>query len=74
MGDVRQGFSVNSYIGVQITKAGRERFHFGDEGICLEAGDMLIWSGSQPTEFTVMERLQKNRLCRFCLLSLQLFV
>jgi AraC-like DNA-binding protein len=50
------------YIGVQITKAGRERFHFGDEDINLEAGDMVIWSGSQPTEFTVMERLHKVSL------------
>lgn len=50
------------YIGVQITKAGRERFHFGDEDISLGAGDMVIWSGSQPTEFTVMERLHKVSL------------
>jgi len=50
------------YIGVQITKAGRERFHFGGEDISLEAGDMVIWSGSQPTEFTVMERLHKVSL------------
>lgn len=50
------------YIGVQITKAGRERFHCGDEDISLGAGDMVIWSGSQPTEFTVMERLHKVSL------------
>ena len=50
------------YIGVQITKAGRERFHIGGEDISLGAGDMVIWSGSQPTEFTVMERLHKVSL------------
>ncbi|MEZ5705561.1 MAG: helix-turn-helix domain-containing protein [Burkholderiaceae bacterium] len=50
------------YIGVQITKAGRERFHFGGEDISLESGDMVIWSGSQPAEFTVVERLHKVTL------------
>jgi AraC-like DNA-binding protein len=50
------------YIGVQITKAGRERFHFGDEAISVGAGDLVIWTSSQPTEFTVMERLHKVSL------------
>lgn len=50
------------YIGVQITKAGRERFHFGGEDISLGAGDLVIWTSSQPTEFTVMERLHKVSL------------
>lgn len=50
------------YIGVQITKAGRERFHFGGENISLGAGDLVIWTSSQPTEFTVMERLHKVSL------------
>jgi len=50
------------YIGVQITKAGRERFHFGDEAISVGAGDLVIWTSSQPTEFTVTERLHKVSL------------
>jgi len=50
------------YIGVQITKAGRERFHFGGEDISLGAGDLVIWTSSQPSEFTVMERLHKVSL------------
>jgi AraC-like DNA-binding protein len=49
-------------IGVQITKAGRERFHFGGEDISLGAGDLVIWTSSQPTEFTVTERLHKVSL------------
>ncbi len=50
------------YIGVQITKAGRERFHFGDEAIGLGAGDLVIWTSTQPAEFTVTERLHKVTL------------
>lgn len=50
------------YIGVQITKAGRERFHIAGEDISLGAGDLVIWTSSQPTEFTVMERLHKVSL------------
>jgi len=50
------------YIGVQITKAGRERFHFGGENISLGAGDLVIWTSTQPAEFTVMERLHKVSL------------
>lgn len=49
-------------IGVQITKAGRERFHTGGEDISLGAGDLVIWTSAQPTEFTVMERLHKVSL------------
>lgn len=50
------------YIGVQITKAGRERFHLGGEDIVLGAGDLVIWTSTQPAEFTVMERLHKVSL------------
>ncbi|HEX7952373.1 MAG TPA: helix-turn-helix domain-containing protein [Burkholderiales bacterium] len=50
------------YIGVQITKAGRERFHFAGEDISLGAGDLVIWTSAQPAEFTVMERLHKVSL------------
>ena len=50
------------YIGVQITKAGRERFHLGGEDISLGAGDVVIWTSTQPAEFTVMERLHKVSL------------
>lgn len=50
------------YIGVQITKAGRERFHLGGEDICLGAGDLVIWTSTQAAEFTVMERLHKVSL------------
>lgn len=50
------------YIGVQITKAGRERFHLGGEDISLGAGDLVIWTSTQPAEFTVMERLHKVSL------------
>ncbi|WP_137732959.1 helix-turn-helix domain-containing protein [Pseudaquabacterium pictum] len=50
------------YIGVQITKAGRERFHLGGEDISLGAGDLVIWTSTQAAEFTVMERLHKVSL------------
>jgi AraC-like DNA-binding protein len=50
------------YIGVQITKAGRERFHIGSEDISLGAGDLVIWTSTQAAEFTVMERLHKVSL------------
>lgn len=50
------------YIGVQITKSGRERFHLGGEDISLGAGDLVIWTSTQAAEFTVMERLHKVSL------------
>jgi AraC-like DNA-binding protein len=50
------------YIGVQITKAGRERFHLGGEDISLGAGDLVIWTSTQAAEFTVLERLHKVSL------------
>lgn len=50
------------YIGVQITKAGRERFHLAGEDISLGSGDLVIWTSTQPAEFTVMERLHKVSL------------
>ena len=51
-----------TYIGVQITKAGSETFHFGDDAVNVGPGDLLIWSSNQPTEFTVIERLHKVSL------------
>jgi AraC-like DNA-binding protein len=50
------------YIGVQITKAGRERFHLDGEDISLGAGDLVIWTSTQAAEFTVVERLHKVSL------------
>lgn len=50
------------YIGVQITKAGREQFYLGAEVVSLGAGDLVIWTSTQPAEFTVMERLHKVSL------------
>ena len=50
------------YIGVQITKAGRERFHIDGEDISLGAGDLVIWTSTQAAEFTVIERLHKVSL------------
>ena len=50
------------YIGVQITKAGSERFHFGGDAISVGAGDLVIWTSDHPTEFTVLERLHKVSL------------
>lgn len=50
------------YIGVQITRAGRERFHLGGEQISLGAGDLAIWTSAQAAEFTVVERLHKVSL------------
>lgn len=47
------------FIGVQITKSGAERFHFGNDAIEVGAGDLVIWSSNQPTEFTVLERMHK---------------
>jgi AraC-like DNA-binding protein len=51
-----------AYIGVQITKAGAETFHFGGEAVNVGPGDLLIWSSKQPTEFTVTEKLHKVSL------------
>lgn len=51
-----------SFIGVQVTKAGRERFHFGGETINVGPGDLVIWTSATPTEFTVTERLHKVSL------------
>lgn len=50
------------YIGVQITKAGREQFHLGGEHISLGAGDLVIWTSTQAAEFIVTERLHKVSL------------
>ena len=51
-----------AYIGVQITKAGSETFHFGGEKVNVGPGDLLIWTSNQPTEFTVIEKLHKVSL------------
>lgn len=56
------GREPEPYIGVQITKAGRERFHFAGEDISLGAGDLVIWTSTEPAAFTVMERLHKVSL------------
>lgn len=50
------------FIGVQITRAGRERFHVADEVLNIGAGDLVIWTSEQPTTFTVLERLHKVSL------------
>lgn len=50
------------FIGVQITRSGSERFHFGDEALAVGAGDLVIWTSEHPTRFTVMERLHKVSL------------
>lgn len=51
-----------AYIGVQITKAGSETFHFGGDAVDVGPGDLLIWTSNQPTEFTVIEKLHKVSL------------
>lgn len=51
-----------TYIGVQITKSGRECFRSGDEALWVGPGDLVIWTSDQPTEFTVTERLHKVSL------------
>lgn len=51
-----------AYIGVQITKSGRERFTTGDDSIVVGPGDLVIWTSDRPTEFTVTERLHKVSL------------
>ncbi|HWH84995.1 MAG TPA: AraC family transcriptional regulator, partial [Burkholderiaceae bacterium] len=50
---------ASSFIGVQITKSGSERFHFGGEVISVGSGDLVIWTSDHPTEFTVTEKLHK---------------
>lgn len=50
------------YIGVQITKSGREQFSFGGEAINVGSGDLVIWTSDHPTEFTVTEKLHKVSL------------
>lgn len=56
------GKDDEAYIGVQITKAGSETFRFGTDVVNVGPGDLLIWTSTQPTEFTVMERLHKVSL------------
>ena len=51
-----------AYIGVQITKSGRECFRRGDQTQWVGPGDLVIWTSDQPTEFTVTERLHKVSL------------
>lgn len=53
---------ASSFIGVQITRSGSERFHFGGEVISVGSGDLVIWTSDHPTEFTVMEKLHKVSL------------
>jgi AraC-like DNA-binding protein len=49
-------------LGVQIIKAGSERFHFGNEVIEVGPGDLVIWTSDRPVEFTVLETLHKVSL------------
>lgn len=51
-----------AFIGVQITKSGREYFRSGDDTIAVGPGDLVIWTSDRPTEFTVTERLHKVSL------------
>ena len=51
-----------AYIGIQVTKAGSERFLFGGGAVNVGPSDLVIWSSSQPTEFTVLEKLHKVSL------------
>lgn len=51
-----------AWIGVQITKAGRERFMFGGSAVEAGAGDLVIWGSQQPSEFAVLEKLHKLSL------------
>lgn len=50
------------FIGVQITRSGTEQFHLGGHALSVGAGDLVIWTSDQPTEFTVVERLHKVSL------------
>ena len=50
------------FIGVQITRSGTERFHLGSQALSVAAGDLVIWTSDQPSEFTVVERLHKVSL------------
>jgi AraC-like DNA-binding protein len=51
-----------AYIGVQVTRSGREVFRRGDEIITVGPGDVVLWTSDRPTEFTVTERLHKISL------------
>lgn len=51
-----------AYIGVQITRSGRESLRAGDERVAVGPGDLVIWTSDQPMEFTVTERLHKVSL------------
>ena len=51
-----------AYIGVQVTRSGREVFRRGDEAIAVGPGDLVLWTSDRPTEFTVTERLHKISL------------
>jgi AraC-like DNA-binding protein len=51
-----------AYIGVQITKSGREYFRSGDDTVAVGSGDLVIWTSDRPTDFTVTEKLHKVSL------------
>jgi AraC-like DNA-binding protein len=51
-----------AYIGVQVTRSGREVFRRGDDIITVGPGDVVLWTSDRPTEFTVTERLHKISL------------
>jgi AraC-like DNA-binding protein len=50
------------HIGIQITKAGAERFRAADATMSIAPGDLIIWSSDRATEFEVTERLHKVTL------------
>jgi AraC-like DNA-binding protein len=50
------------HIGIQITRAGAERFRTGDATLSIAPGDLIIWSSDRATEFEVTERLHKVTL------------
>lgn len=53
------GRDPREILGLQLVLSGRETFRFGNEEICLEKGDILLWDNTRPINFHVQERLHK---------------
>lgn len=50
------------FVGVQLTTAGRERFHTVDGSLEVASGDLVVWTTDQAVDFEVRERLHKVTL------------
>ena len=50
------------YLGVQITRKGREVFVINGQQHEIKSGELVVWLTEEPTEFQVLEKLDKVSL------------